>query len=207
MPRKKKAARFKLQRRLLTELPGLGKAGAMERKPYPPGQHGARRIKYSDFRLQLEEKQKVRIHYGLREEQLIRIVKKAKKSRNEKWISALINLLEKRLDNVVFRAGFANSIAAASQLISHGKVTVNGKKVNIRSYQIKVGDKVELKSTVLENQVYLNAKQSPRLQLADWLEKTESDKTASVVLKDEPSLESIPFPFDESLMTSYYSKV
>lgn len=202
-----KTARFKLQRRLLTELPGLGKAGAMERRPYPPGQHGSKRIKYSDYRLQLEEKQKVRVHYGLREEQLIRLVQLAKKNKSGgKWISSLINLLEKRIDNVIFRAGFAPSIRAASQLISHGQVLVNNKKVSIRSVKIKVGDMVTLTVKGVNNQIFLHSNQSPRLQLPNWLDKNVSATTASVTLKDEPDLGAVPFAFDEALVTSYYSK-
>lgn len=205
MRRKGKVAKFKLQRRLMTELPGLGKAGALERKPYPPGQHGMSRIKYSEYRLQLEEKQKLRHHYGVREEQLLRLVKKAKKSKSH-WAEALINLLEKRLDNFVFRGGFANSIRASTQLISHGKIRVNGKKVNVRSYTLKQGDIVTLKTKDLQNQIYLQAKQSPRLPLPDWISKIESDSEATLKLKDEPTLEAVPFGFDESLVTSYYSK-
>ncbi|MBC7467062.1 MAG: 30S ribosomal protein S4 [Bdellovibrio sp.] len=207
MMRKGKDPRFKLQRRLLTELPGLGKAGALERRPYPPGQHGARRIKYSDYRLQLEEKQKVRIHYNLREEQLIRLVKKAKKKKATKWISTLINILERRLENIIFRAGFAPSQAAAAQLISHGQVYVNNKKVTIRSAEVKKGDRISLSPKGLKNQIYTYIKSAPRLPNPDWLEKTDSDEQAFVILKDDPNLETIPFAFDDSLVTSYYSKV
>ena len=202
-----KTARFKLQRRLLTELPGLGKAGALERRPYPPGQHGGKRIKYSDYRLQLEEKQKIRVHYNVREEQLIRLVQLAKKNKSGgKWISSLINILEKRIDNVVFRAGFAPSMRAASQLISHGQVLVNGKKVNIRSAKIKVGDVVAITPKGMNNQIFMHSNQSPRLQLPDWLDKNVTDSAASVTLKDEPDLGAVPFAFDEALVTSYYSK-
>lgn len=202
-----KTARFKLQRRLLTELPGLGKAGALERRPYPPGQHGGKRIKYSDYRLQLEEKQKIRLHYNVREEQLIRLVKLAKKDKSGgKWISSLINILEKRLDNIVFRAGFAPSMRSASQMISHGQVQVNHKKVNIRSQKLKVGDVISITAKGLNNQIYLQAKVNPRLPTPDWLDKNVSDTAASVILKDEPSLEAVPFAFDEALVTSYYSK-
>lgn len=202
-----KTARFKLQRRLLTELPGLGKAGALERRPYPPGQHGGKRIKYSDYRLQLEEKQKIRVHYNVREEQLIRLVQLAKKNKSGgKWISSLINILEKRIDNVVFRAGFAPSMRAASQLISHGQVLVNGKKVNIRSAKIKVGDVVSITPKGMNNQIFMYSNQSPRLQLPDWLDKNVTDSAASVTLKDEPDLGAVPFAFDEALVTSYYSK-
>lgn len=202
-----KTARFKLQRRLLTELPGLGKAGALERRPYPPGQHGGKRIKYSDYRLQLEEKQKVRVHYGIREEQLIRLVQLAKKNKSGgKWINSLINILEKRIDNIVFRAGFAPSMRAASQMISHGQVLVNNKKVTIRSQKLKVGDVVSITAKGLNNQIFLHSKQSPRLTLPDWLDKDVSDTKAAVTLKDEPHLGSVPFALDEALVTSYYSK-
>jgi len=206
MKRKKLNPRFKLQRRLMIELPGLGKPGALERRPYPPGQHGQNRIKYSEHRLQLEEKQKIRIHYGLREEQLIRIVKKAKRQAHN-WSESLINLLEKRLDNIVFRGGFAPSIASACQLISHGKILVNGKKVSIRSFTVKQSDIVSLKSSALNNQAYLQAKQSPRLPIPDWLSKTENNNEAWLKLIDEPSIKSVPFALDEGLVISYYSKV
>ncbi len=206
MSRKKPISRFKLQRRLMTELPGLGKAGALERKPYPPGQHGQKRIKYSEYRLQLEEKQKIRFHYGLREEQLIRIVKKAKKSQKN-WCDSLINLLERRLDNVIFRAGFAQSIAAANQLISHGHILVNGKKVNIRSYTLKINDRIALKQKAVENQTFIYAQHSPRLPLPDWLSILATEQTPTIRLNDEPGLESIPFAFDSYFITSYYSKV
>lgn len=207
MNRKGKTPRFKQQRRLLVELPGLGKAGALERRPYPPGQHGGKRIKYSDYRLQLEEKQKIRIHYALREEQLIRIVKLAKKSAQGKWCDKLINLLERRLQNVVFRAGLAPSMAAAGQLISHGQILVNGKKVNIRSYVVKEKDLISGTSKIFKNQIYLQSKASPRLPLPDWLRKTETDTQVEVILQDQPNIESVPFPLEEALVTSYYSKV
>ncbi|MFN3454617.1 MAG: 30S ribosomal protein S4 [Pseudobdellovibrio sp.] len=206
--KKAKTARFKIQRRLLTELPGLGKAGALERRPYPPGQHGGKRIKYSDYRLQLEEKQKIKFHYDVKEEQLLRFVKKAKaSSASGKWIESLVNLLERRLDNIVFRSGVATSIASAKQLVSHGKILVNGEKVDIRSFIVNIGDEIQVKSDALLNQVVLQAQQSPRLPLPDWLEKISTDQKITVKLKDQPNLESIPFAFEEALVTSYYSKV
>jgi small subunit ribosomal protein S4 len=108
MSKDKSKARFRIQRRLGTELPGLGKAGALERRPYPPGEAGNKRKKFSNYALQLEEKQKVMFHYGLREKQLRRFIRDAKKGNATKnWISALAGLLELRLDNTVFRMGFA----------------------------------------------------------------------------------------------------
>jgi small subunit ribosomal protein S4 len=205
MKRKGKTPRFKKQRRLLTELPGLGKAGALERRPYPPGQHGQRRRKYSEFGLQLEEKQKIRVHYGIREEQFRRIIAKAQKSSNTNWVDSLVNLLEKRLDNVVFRLGFATSIPAAKQMVSHGKVLLNGKKVNIPSQIIKVGDIVSLKPEAYQNQVYLSAKQSPRLPLPSFMTKEEKGGEETGRLIDEPNIEAVPFTFDPGLVISYYS--
>ena len=181
----KKIPRFKIQRKLLTELPGLGKAGALERRPYPPGQHGAKRIKYSDYRLQLEEKQKIRFHYNLREEQLKRFVQLAKK-KNANWLIELVSILESRLENVVFRAGLARSQMSSAQMISHGQILVNGNKINVRSYLVKPNDVIELTSRGIKNQIYQTAKSAPRLDLPDWLEKTESEDHVKVILKDRP---------------------
>ncbi len=205
MKSKVKTPRFKIQRRLMTELPGLGKPGALVRRPYPPGQHGQKRRKYSEFGLQLEEKQKLRFHYGLHEEQLRRMIKKAKKSTDTNWAETLINLLEKRIDNVVFRLGFASSIPAAKQLISHGKVLVNGKKLDVCSAIIKVGDVVSLKTEAYQNQVYLQAKQTPRLPLPSFMSKELKNNQEIGWLIDEPKLEAVPFQFEPSLVISYYS--
>ena len=205
MNRQGKTPRFKRQRRLLTELPGMGKAGSLERRPYPPGQHGLQRRKYSEFALQLEEKQKLRFHYGVREEQFRRLINKAKSSKATNWVDALVNLLEKRLDNVVFRLGFASSIPAARQLISHGKVFVNGKKVNIGSQTIRVGEKITLKADAYENQVYLQAKQSPRLPLPTFMTKDEVAGKEEGRLTDEPNIEAVPFSFEPGLVIGYYS--
>lgn len=205
MKRQGKTPRFKRQRRLLTELPGMGKTGALERRPYPPGQHGLQRRKYSEFALQLEEKQKLRFHYGVREEQFRRLIVKAKSSKATNWVEALVNSLEKRLDNVVFRLGFAPSIPAARQMVSHGKVLVNGKKVNIGSQVIKVGDKVSLKPEAYENQVYLQAKQGPRLPLPSFMAKDEVGGKEEGRLTDEPNLEAVPFAFEPGLVIGYYS--
>ena len=205
MKRVGKVPRFKVQRRLLMELPGLGKPGAMDRKPYPPGQHGQRRRKYSEFGLQLEEKQKLRFHYGVREEQFRRIIKKAQKSSNTNWIEALVNLLEKRLDNVIFRLGFAVSIPAARQMISHEKVLVDGKKVSIGSQIIRVGQVITLKPETYENQAFYTADQSPRLSLPNHMVHEDKGGFKAGRLIDEPKLDAVPFPFDPGLVISYYS--
>ncbi|MBX2987707.1 MAG: 30S ribosomal protein S4 [Bdellovibrionaceae bacterium] len=202
---KKKKTAFKIQRRLMTELPGLGKAGALERRPYPPGEHGNKRRKFSEYALQMEEKQKVLFHYGLREKQLRRFVHVAKRTSQTNWVDTLIGLLEMRLDNLVFRLGFAPSIPAASQLISHGKVLVNGKKVDIRSAVMKEGDVISLKDKAYQGQTYLQAKQSPRLPLPDYLVKEEKNGVETGRLQSRPGLGHLPFAFDQGLLTSFYS--
>ncbi len=200
-----KVARYKIQRRLGMELPGLGKPGALERRPYPPGEKGNRRRKYSDFALHLEEKQKVRFHYELREEQLRHFIRRAKHGRGANWVSKLAGLLECRLDNVVFRLGYAPSIRSARQLISHGHLRVNGQKVNISSFICSVGDKVSIASKAKENQIVLQAQKSPRLEIPDFLRKEEDSGEEMGILQNTPGTEHIPFAFDAGLFTEYYA--
>lgn len=200
-----KTPRFKIQRRLGVELPGLGKSGAMERRPYPPGENGNKRRKYSDFALRLEEKQKLRQHYGLKEEQLRRFIRNSKTGAGTSWVTKLVGLLERRLDNVVFRLGFAPSIRSARQLISHGHVLVDGKRLDISSAIVEQGQKVTLNEKAYEGQTYLHAKQNPRLEVPDYLQKeVENGKEFGVILAT-PNLEHIPFAFDSGLFTEYYA--
>src|SRR4051812_18611008 len=117
--------KYRVQRRLNTDLPGLGKPGALERRPFPPGQHGASRRKPSEYSLRLNEKQKIIAHYDLTERSLQRFVKQSRKAEIN-WISELSRRLELRLDNLVFRLQMAPSIRAARQLVRHGHLLVNG---------------------------------------------------------------------------------
>lgn len=204
MRENRKRARFRMQRKLGMELPGMGKPGALERKPYPPGQHGTKRRKYSDFAIQMEEKQKVRYNYGLGEKQLRRFIKAAKKGSNVNWVEALFGLLERRLDNVIFRLGFAPSTRAARQLCSHGHVFVNGEKVDIGSAVLKPGDKVTLSEAMYENQVFMRAKQAPRLEIPMFLA-VEDGATPTGIVKEIPKLDVIPFPFQPGLFAEYYA--
>jgi small subunit ribosomal protein S4 len=196
-----KVARYRIQRRLGTELPGLGKAGALERRPYPPGQNGNKRRKFSDYALRLEEKQKIRMNYELREEQLRRFIRNSKTGKGANWTAKLMGLLERRLDNVVFRLGFAPSIRSARQLVGHGHVLVNGKKTSIPSIVLNVGDAVTLSAKGLQNQIVLRAQQSPRLEVPDFLRK-ENDKG---LVQNIPGIEHVPFTFDAGLFTEYYA--
>ena len=199
-------ARFKVQRRLGLELPGMGKPGALGRRPYPPGENGNKRRKYSDFALRMEEKQKLRNHYSLREKQLRRFIRDAKTGRGVAWTDKLIGLLECRLDNIVFRLGFAPSLRAARQLIRHGHVMVNKKKLDIPSAVLNKGDKISLKDKAYEGQTFLHGEKSPRLELPDFLQKEEAESGKPIgVLLSLPGREHIPFSFDAGLFTEYYA--
>jgi small subunit ribosomal protein S4 len=185
-------------------LPGLGKPGALDRKPYPPGQHGNQRRKLSEYALRLEEKQKLLFHYCLREEQLRRFVRDSKRGKATDWVDELIGRLESRADNVIFRLGFAPSIRAARQMVRHGHVFVNGKKLTIGSALIPVGGEIKLSDTGYKSTNFMQAKASPRLELADYLGKTE-DETPVGTLKEKPNSSNIPFPFEKGLLAEYYA--
>ncbi len=200
-----KVARYKIQRRLGTELPGLGKAGALERRPYPPGENGNKRKKYSDYALRLEEKQKLRFHYGLKEEQLRRFIRDSKRGSGSNWVSKLVGRLETRLDNIVFRLGFAPSIRSARQLVSHGHIMVNDKKVNISSFVVSPGSTIKITEKAKTNQIYLQGKQSPRLDMPEFLRKEEVAGLDVGTLQALPGVEAIPFSFDAGLFTEYYA--
>lgn len=197
--------RFKKQRRLGMELPGLGKPGALDRRPYPPGQHGNQRRKLSEYALRLEEKQKILFHYGIREEQLRRFVRDSKRGVGADWVDTLIGRLERRLDNVVFRLGFAPSMRSARQLILHGHVKVDGEKVTIGSYVLKPGMKVALTAEAVKSTTYLQAKATPRLELPDFLGKDGAGESEVGVVREVPHAHDIPFPFEKGLLSEYYA--
>jgi len=133
---------WKLSRRLNYSVSETGKE--LKKRPYPPGQHGQRRTKLSDFGLQLQEKQKVRFTYGMSEKQFKKTFKEAGKMSGKQGDN-FIALLESRLDNVVYRMGLARTRQQARQLVSHGHMLVDGKKVNIPSYRLKPGQKISLR--------------------------------------------------------------
>ena len=117
---------------------------AFERRGYPPGQHGQGRIKFSEYGLQLREKQKIKKIYGLLEKQFRALFEKAERMKGVTG-NNLLSMLERRLDNVAYRSGFANSRAEARQLVRHGHFAVNGRQVNIPSYLVKKGDVIEVR--------------------------------------------------------------
>jgi small subunit ribosomal protein S4 len=200
-----RSPRFKRQRRLGVELPGLGKSGALDRRPYPPGQHGNQKRKLSEYALRLEEKQKLIFHYGLREEQLRRFVRDSKKGKATDWVDTLVGRLERRLDNVVFRLAFAPSVKAARQMISHGHVLVNGKKVTVGSAVLKAGDKVKLIAAAYKSVNFMQAQKAQRLALADYLGTEQSGEELVGVLKEVPNKSHIPFPFESGLVAEHYA--
>lgn len=198
---------WKVQRALMCELPGMGKPGAMERRAYPPGQHGMARKKFSDYGQRLKEKQKLLYNYGLREKQLRLFVKRAKKSLATDWMTTLAGMLETRLDAVVFRLGFAPSIPAARQLVTHRKVFVNGKRLTIPSALVPVGATIRLAKETYQTAAYQISIKQPRLHLPDWLQHVQEGEETHGKLRMKPGIDAIPFPFDARLVAEHYSKV
>lgn len=196
--------RVKVMRALGLNLPGLSRK-SIERRPYPPGQHGGdRRRKESDYGRQLKEKQKLRANYGLGERQLRRLVVAARRSKVETG-KKLIELLERRLDNTVFRAGFAPTIPAARQLVSHAHIMVNGKRVNIASYQVSAGDVITLRERSRKLQIVKDSLDNPALGRAEWISVNGGELTATIdSLPDETA---VPFPIEVQLVVEYYARM
>lgn len=194
--------RVKVIRALGTELPGLT-TKKMERRPYPPGQHGQARKKLTEYAIRLREKQKVRLNYGVSERQL-RLLMSEAKSGGGATGHKLIELLERRLDNVVFRAGFARTIPGARQLVNHGHVLVNGKRVDIASYRVEKGEVITLreKSKALAS-VAAAASVADGFQ-TPWLEVDRANAKATVAsLPDETA---VLFPLNMQLVVEFYSQ-
>ena len=192
-------------RALGIDLPGLSRKSMWDR-PYPPGVHGpksARRRKMSDFKKQLLEKQKLRFNYGLNEGQFMRLYREAVHSKEPSG-DKLLELLERRLDNVVFRAGFAPTIPAARQLVCHGHFLVNGKRLDIPSYRVREGDVIGLRERSQNLAAVDAALEDVRIARPDWIEFDEAKKTATV--KSLPRVDSVPFPLEIDLVIEYYSK-
>jgi small subunit ribosomal protein S4 len=199
--------KFKIQRSLGIELPGLGKPGALAKRNYPPGQHGKnRRPKISEFGAQLREKQKLLFHYGLREEQLRRFVRKARSLNSYNWIESLVGLLERRLDNIVFRLGFARSIAAARQLVSHGHVVVNGSRVTIGSMVVRPGDAIWLSKRAAGLVAVESSLGSPRLSLPSYLQFFNPATSGRGIVLTIPDSSHVPFEFNKKQVAEYYAK-
>lgn len=193
--------RLKVMRALGVELPGLSRKPLGERD-YPPGQHGQRPRRKSDYGLKLIEKQKLRMNYGLTESQLQRLFKEAKNAKAPTG-HKLIELLERRLDNFVFRAGFAPTIVAARQLVRHKHLSLNGQVVNIGSIRINVGDTIVLKERSRRMPMVLECIGQPSLSRPEWLHCDE--KQFSAVVTRLPDAGEIPLPVDEQDVVEYYA--
>ena len=193
--------RLRIVRRL-GELPGLTRKSA--RRAYPPGQHGQNRKKRSEYAIRLEEKQKLRMNYGLTEKQMLRYVRKARRVAGSTG-QVLLQLLEMRLDNTVFRMGMAPTIPAARQLVNHGHVTVYGRPVNIASYQCRPGEEVAVRNREASKKLVEANLQYPGLaNLPSHLEfdKTKlSGKVNSVIEREWVALQ-----VNELLVVEYYSR-
>jgi small subunit ribosomal protein S4 len=178
---------------------------AYERRAYPPGQHGQRRGgKLSDYQLQLREKQKVKRMYGLLENQFRRYYELAERHKGITGTNLLL-LLECRLDNVLYRMGFASSRDQARQIVRHNHVRVNGRRVNIPSFQVKVGSVVEIEESKRKVSIILEAMETvARRGIPGWME-VDKEKFRGT-LKALPNREDLTMPIQESLIVELYSK-
>ena len=178
---------------------------AMERRGYAPGEHGkSRRSKETNYGLQLREKQKARRMYGLLERQFRLYFTKASVAKGVTG-EVLLQLLERRIDNVLFRTGFAANRASARQIVGHGHVLVNGRKVDIPSFLVKAGDEVSIRDRSKKLLVIQNAVESRKGQsMPEWLQ-VNSDQLSAKVLSI-PTRDSIPIPINEQLIVELYSK-
>ncbi len=178
---------------------------AFERRSYSPGQHGQNRFKkMSDYAVQLREKQKVKYMYGMLEGQFRNFFHKAERTRGVTG-DILLMMLERRLDNVVYRLGFASSRDQARQLIRHNHFLVNNRKVNIPSFQVSVGDVISLKEKSRKNEVIVdNLEGVARRGMPTWLELDAPNFQATV--KALPAREEITMPIQEQLIVELYSK-
>ena len=175
----------------------------LARRPYGPGQHGnARKGKPSNYSVQLTEKQKVRFMYGLTEKQFRKTFDKASKMKGVHGENFL-KLLESRLDNLVYRIGFATTRRGARQLVNHGHITVNGKKVDIPSYNVKVGDVIGLKETSKNHKAVLSSLEQ-KLNRVEFINYDENKKEATLVRL--PERNELNMDINESLIVEFYSR-
>ena len=202
---KRHSAKYKLDRAMGENLWGRSKS-PVNKRSYGPGQHGQRRkSKVSDFGLQLKAKQKLKGYYGNLTEKQFRKTYDEAARRKGNTSELLIGLLEQRLDAVVYRAKFVPTPWAARQLVNHGHVTVNGKKVNIASYRVKIGDVVEVKEKSRNMALVLEAQQSSERDVPDYME--IGDRGFSVRFVRVPELAEVPYPvkMEPNLVVEYYA--
>jgi small subunit ribosomal protein S4 len=175
----------------------------IEKRPYPPGQHGRGRIRESEYLLQLREKQKARRIYGVLEKQFRNLYEEANRQDGITGEN-LLRMLELRLDNIAYRAGWGSSRSQGRQLVRHGHVSVNGKRVTIPSYQVRKGDVVELRDKARSMIVIRHNLDTIDRLIPPWVEKREDGM--AVTIRDLPLREHIDVPVRESLIVELYSK-
>ncbi len=191
---------WKLSRRLGFSLSETGKE--LRKRPYPPGQHGQGRRKLSNYAIQLQEKQKLRFLYGLSERQFKKVFQEAARMPGITGENFMI-LLESRLDNLVYRLGFARTRAAARQLVTHGHITVNGKKVDIPSYRVRVGDQISLREKSRNLKVVQEALEV-RPNLPEYLSYDEQTMTGEYLRL--PRRDELNPDIKESEIVEFYSR-
>ena len=202
---KRHSAKYKLDRRLGLNLWGRPKSPVNVRE-YGPGEHGQRRRKVSDFGVQLMAKQKLRGYYGdISEKQFRRTYDEAVQARGD-TSENLVGLLERRLDIVVYRMNFAPTVFSARQLVNHGHIQVNGRRVTIRSYRVREGDLIEVRSKSKEHPLVLETAQQPERDVPDYIE-VDLDKLKGTFLR-QPQFADIPYPvqMEPNLVIEYYSR-
>jgi len=204
---KRLASKHKVDRRLKSNLWGRPKSPFNSRN-YPPGQHGQskRRGKPSDYGIQLEAKQKMKFYYGNMNERQFRNVYLKSLQKRGSTTENLVGILESRLDTVTYRAKFAMTVFSARQLINHGHVKVNGKKVNISSYLVKAEDTIEIKEKSKDLVMIIGSTQSKERDVPEYIQMDEKNKKAKLVRI--PKFDEIPYPtiMEPNLVIEYYSR-
>jgi small subunit ribosomal protein S4 len=177
---------------------------AFERRGYPPGQHGQGRIKFSEYGLQLRQKQKIKRIYGMQEKQFRNVFESAERQKGVTGTN-LLSMLERRLDNVAYRSGFANSRSEARQLVRHGHFVVNGHRVDIPSYLVDKGDIVEVREKSRNVARIAGALEGVRRrEIPQWIELDAAAQKSRV--RDMPSRDDVTMPMEERLVVELYSK-
>ena len=176
---------------------------ATERRPYPPGEHGRGRMRESDYQIQLREKQKLRTMYGVLEKQFRRYYEEAAR-RPGITGENILQMLEQRLDNVVWRSGLAATRPQARQLVNHGHFKVNGRKVDIPSYQVRPGDIISIKDRSKDLIVIQHSVDTQDRMVPDWLVVNSDDR--QITVNDRPRRDQIDTDINEQLIVELYSK-
>ena len=203
---KRLASKHKVDRRLKVNLWGRPKSPFNSRN-YPPGQHGkTKRGKVSDYGTQLEAKQKMKFYYGNMNERQFRNVYRKAIQKKGNTTENLIGFLERRLDTVAYRAKFATTVFSARQLINHGHIKVNGKKVNIPSYLVKAEDSIEIKDKSKDIAIIVESLLNKEREVPDYIQMDEKNKKAKLIRI--PKFSEVPYPviMEPNLVIEYYSR-